>query len=142
MPWTLVLLKSGDRAAPIRATLRKQDERHRLAGIQRIIRAADPYQLLSQCNDTVLCAGFLLEEGQIEFAAGVAFHQIFRLVGFDFQSYHRMLVLESCQPSGEVASKEIKRHAEANETRKYIVGHRGIGLVVKLQNAPRVSHEL
>ncbi len=53
-----------------------------------------------------------------------------------------MLVLESRQPGREVAPEEIKWHAEPNEAGKYVVGHRGIGLVIELQHPPRVLYEL
>src|SRR5258708_33572807 len=53
-----------------------------------------------------------------------------------------MLVLESRQPRREIASKEVQRHTEANKTGENIVGHRSIGFVIELQDAPRIWYEL
>jgi hypothetical protein len=50
--------------------------------------------------------------------------------------------LESCQPGRKIAPEKIQRHTETDETGQHIVGHRGVGLVVELQNAPRILQEL
>src|SRR5260370_31845347 len=84
----------------------------------------------------------MFEEGQIELAAHAALHQVFGLIGLNLESYHWMPVLEARQPCREIASKEIERHTETNKTGQHLIGHRGIGLVIELQNLSRELHEL
>src|SRR4029077_20414282 len=101
----------------------------------------DPYQLLPQGNRTVLRSHFLLEEGEIEFTSSIALEKILRLVSFDFQPDHRMLVFEPRKPRCKIAPEKIERYSETDKARQQIVGHRGVGLVIKLQNLSRVLQE-
>src|SRR6516165_3670434 len=109
--------QGGNRATAVGATLRKQDERKRGNNVRGVIRPANPNELLAQSDSAVLSSSLLLEERQIEFAPLAASREIFRLVCLDLQGDHRMLVLETREPRGEVSPEEVVWHAEPNRAR-------------------------